>query len=928
MGFFDDIKQAFDNCKNMDGRNPPDKYNPTSNTTVLSYVKPCTMYNLDEDTLQPDISSLMFPNDRKNQLYGDSFTIPDYCSPNVAIFGTNFSTGYQTSFIDDYCKNVTRPSIQTSSPQDIIVKAYLPEAQPEWLSTKEATYVNQVVSNANIQSQIFSLANTGKISYSTISNPNASDISGEKPINVSNSPNQDIALAQAQSNADATNEIATGITDTGLASTVLATTVAASSFAAEASFAAELGPLALEVGAVVLAAGFITDIIKEDDCYYNDAKVPTKVGGFGCCRGQCAIRGKGGSCQRNIFGYKADVFQCCLQDFYCPTLNGKALSDGNNNAKSIDTQTLNLCYQQKGDRTYACDPHYRGMTQPFCKEMMFAFCTGQVPYASNQSSLLQAWVPGADPIDINGFEISTPCLNFLARLLVDTPGTCTWDDFVKNHSSIFKTDIRSENFLMAQNLLDQVLQTYLKTHGNPVQSINTDGYYENSQFIEWYFNFCQKYPILCQDALRDNFCSDYNLNDLADNPALANWCGCYLNKEEYKQYTQYDVDINCTPTCNRANTIPITNDITGVPEPCTQNVCIMDDIAIRLLNTESSGNISFTQACHSCGQNKISSIIDSQNITDTVQNSNNVSTSYVIIPPSDIQATVVIPQNVQYPGGTTSQLLQPRIGLRLVPYGVNYAPQQGPVSIIRLDTGQTGLANFTTTSTPAEGGNNFSITGFSQTPSIFLDDISGKANVPSGTLIVISQVLIPNENTFAYFQVVSNNSNSQLNIQSKQTIGSFVSQFNLGRDVNECRCVFHDTTISFVESRLKGANFSQNCGQTETNINGKTAPNSISLNNKFSVQDSISSSITSTQDFVEVINLDKTKFTITVLAVVTFMLVVMQYTLTQYPRSYGKIIMGTFLLIIVAIVFIYLWYSFEVNWGLDEDIWSTLQAAL
>lgn len=940
--------QGFDNCSDMDGRNPPDKNNPTSYKDLLNVIKPCTMHPIDEDTLQPDVTKLLIP-DPKNPLYGNSFTIPDYCAPNVAVYGTDFSTGYQITFIDTYCKNVTPASINNSSVQDIILKSYLPQTQPEWLSVKEASDVIGFIKKANIAPQIFSLANTGQINYTITSNAVASNISGEKPINVSDAANKDVAEAEKISQNNAKKDIAKselvgslgtigtvlGVGGFTIGSTILeaAATEVAVEAGAEATEAAADDPITVGIAAVVIAAGFITDVVKEDDCYYNDAKPPTKVGGSGCCRGQCAIRGKGGSCQRNIFGYKANVFQCCLQDYYCKVQNGNALKDNNGNVVTSknNTNALSSCYEVKDDgRTYACDPHYRGMTQPFCKEILFGYCTGQVPYAGNQSSLLQAWVPGADKIKVGNYEKSAPCLDFLARLLNDN-NFCTWEDFKDSVSDLNKTDIRSENLVTAQNMLDQLLQTYIKTHGNPVTAVNSDGYIESSAFINWYFNFCQSYPLLCQDALRNNFCADYTLNDLANNPQLTNWCGCYLNEKEYASYTQFDVDINCTPTCNRPNTIPLVNDINGTKQPCTQNVCIMDDIAIRLLNTESSGNISFTQACHSCGQNSVSQITDSNTKNLNINNSSDNYTSFKIAPASDLQAELIIPQITEYPANDQSLILSPKIGQAIVPLGDTYKPASGPVNILRLDTNVSGTASFNTSKIPQDGAaDEYYITGFAETPSIFINSKTKKSNIKSGTLIVITELLVSetvNKN-YTYFQVIGqSNTDNNISISSSQQIGSFVSQFNLGRNTNTCRCIFKDTSISLVESQLKGANFSQNCGQTETNVNGKTVPNSISLSNSITETNNIQSSISSTENFIESIKLDKTQFIVTILAVTAFIIVVMQYLLTRYPKKYGRIIQGSMLVLIVTIGLLYFYYSYSVNWGLENDILSTLSAA-
>lgn len=928
-----DIKQAFDNCSLMDGKPTPNKSNPTSDKLLFEYIKPCTMYQLDGN-LQPIMGSLMFPGDSENPYYGDTFTIPDYCAPNVAILNLDFSTGYQTTFIDDYCSNVTPAAVSNISPQEIIINAYLPQTQPEWLSVSQATIVTNTVTKANIANQIFSLVNSGNISYQITSNADASNNSGEKLTNNATSASQDLTNSIQAANQDQLNAekitIVEAVTETAAGIGVAA--------AVDIFAPAAVGP----IGLVVAAASIISDIFKEDDCFYNDAKIPTKVGGYGCCRGQCAIRGKSGQCKRNIFGYKADVFRCCLQDFYCYTNNGENLSveDGS----VLDPQILSRCYQDNSDisQKFTCDPHYRGMTQPFCKDILFGYCTGQVPFVNNQSSLLQAWVKDSDPIEVGddpetNFKVSAPCLNFLARLLTDTNGVCTWDQFVQQVPNIIKSDVISENLLLAQNMMDSLLQNYLKVHGNPTQAINTDGYYESSSFINWYFSFCQKYPLLCQDALKNNFCINHSLDDMADNPSLANWCGCYLPTVEYSRYTQYDVNINCTPTCNRANTIPLINDITGVPEPCTQNVCIMDDIAISLINTESAGDISFTQACHSCGQNSVDSIIDatSSNLSSHTSNNYTAYTSYDLIPPSASQINDIMPKFQHLYPWDSNILTSTLIGETVYHANQNYLPAGQTLQIMRTDTGATGSANFTTAKAApilllasASTTRVQFITGFDGIPDI-LKSANGDTDVPSGTLIIITT---PNclpyaHGVYIYFQVMGKTT-ADISISSSQQIGNYVSQFNLGRNTNTCSCIFHDTTISLVESQLKGANFSQNCGQSQTSVNGQTVPNSINISNTSSISNKITSSITSTQGFIEEINLDKTKFTTTVMGVIVFFIVIMQYLLTKHPKQYTYIMIGMLFLMFAAIGFIYLYYSFSVNWGLEMGLMDTLKATI
>lgn len=927
--YYDDAKQLVDNCGNMDNRPTPNKTNPTEDKNLIQYINPCTMYKLDEN-LQPDVSNLLFPNDPENVLYGDTFTIPSYCAPNVAIFNMNFSTGYQASFIDTYCKNIT-PGISGNSnlsPQDIVTSAYDTTAQPEWLSNTEANLINTTLNKVNITNQIFDLTNEQIIVNNYSANQLTSTVDSFNNTNnstYSTTAQQDVANATNTTLQNANQEVANSAASLTLDSLLTVGAVGTAEAVGATTLAVALAPLA--VGAAI--GGFITDIIKDDDCYYNDFKVPTKVGGYGCCRGQCAIRGKSGQCKRNIFGYKADVFRCCLQDYYCYVNNGNNLTDDDSN--NDNNQALYRCYQNNTDplKKHACDPHYRGMTQPYCKNILYAYCTGQVPFAGDQSSLLQAWVQSADPIELGddpntNFKISAPCLNFLARLLSETPGVCTWDDFTKTVPNIVKTDVISSNFLLAQNLMNSLLDNYLKTYGNPVIAVNSDGYFESSAFINWYFSFCQQYPILCQDALRNNFCVNYTLQDLANNPDLANWCGCYLPNSQYEQYTQYNVDINCTPTCNRANTIPLVNDITGHSEVCSQNVCIMDNIAVDLINTESNGNVSFTQACHSCGQNSVANVIDENSTGLSAYTNNDTYTSFNLQALTQYQINNQISNySVQYPRDETSN---PNVGYAVLASFQVYPPSSS-VPILCIANGLTASATFSIGSQPSGGGTQYFLTGLTNKPSNLFDS-NGNSIVASGSIVIITTPLPTGK--YIYFQVigVNPNNNGGVNISSSQTIGNYVSQFNLGRNTNTCQCIFHNTTISFVESKLQGANFAQNCGDTTTNLNGATVPNSIDLSNNISISNQISSSITSTQDFIEEVNLNKTEFIIGCLAVSSFILVLMQYFLTKYPLKYVRIIFTFLIFIGLGILAVYLYYSYTVNWGIAENWYDTVKAAI
>jgi hypothetical protein len=822
MGLFSDIKQAFGgNCNNIDGRYHPDKNNPNSNPELVDYTKPCSAYIIGEDgnptgVLVPDV-------DDTDPQYGNKFSAPDVCMPNVGgLIGEYTKSDTINGYIDSYCSNITPDGPATVPPQDFLEQSYLGNTEPEWLS------INQY----NIQ--------------------------------VSKTQTQ-TTKQQIQNESDFKK---------------------------------------------------IKDFT-ENDCYYNDLHPPTKVGGFGCCRGTCAIRGKSGSCVRNPLGYKASPFRCCLQDYNCAV-------DANLNLRPTDDSLLPLCYQNSSipKNKYACNPMFRGMTQPACKTTMFAFCTGQLPFVDNQSSLLQAWSLDSDPLIIGddpdnryNLTIQAPCLNFLARLLTTGAGVCNWDQFLKATSvaGILKTTINSSDLLLAQQMMSKLLDSFIATNGSPIGAVNKDAYIQSSSFVNWYFDFCKQYPLLCQDSLKNNLCIDYSLDDVANNPDIAKWCGCYLKNSEYTQYSQYNVGIECTPTCNQSGVIPIINSETGIPQVCTQNICIMDDIAIKLINSQ-SGDISFTQACHSCGQNTVDRIVDASSSTQTFNTASSNFTGYHILPITSLQKENLLSEghNIHPDQGGLVGYLE-----------VAVYPLNGNITIQNISNPNVGggTAVFTTRSDTIPGGNTgidaSYITGFTTLPGGF------KGNVNTNDVFKINLMV---DNQYFFFRIIgfSGSGNNNTSSTSSQSIGNYVSQFNLGKNVNTCNCIFHNTTVSLVDSSIKGANFNENCGSSNTTAGGNTVPNSVSLDNNLTEVNTIKSSIDSTQSFIQDIELDKSKFIITTMSSSMFILAVMQYFLSKKPMEYGRIIILACVAIVIAIGLIYLYYSFTVDWGAAENLISSL----
>jgi len=148
-----------------------------------------------------------------------------------------------------------------------------------------------------------------------------------------------------------------------------------------------------------------------------------------------------------------------------------------------------------------------------------------------------------------------------------------------------------------QQLMSLVFEKY-STNGFTIGATpGTAGY---NPFQEFLYQLCCTTPVICQQGLMES-CSIYSTQRLSYYPQVANWCGCYLPDHEYDPYVnRYQINKECTPTCNRNGSIPMVEG-DGSPYLCTQTVCLIDDIAVNLVSSDLSGDISINQLCGNCG---------------------------------------------------------------------------------------------------------------------------------------------------------------------------------------------------------------------------------------------------------------------------------------------------------------------------------------
>jgi hypothetical protein len=328
-------------------------------------------------------------------------------------------------------------------------------------------------------------------------------------------------------------------------------------------------------------------------CGYNDCH-PYQNAPIGCCSGCCTISGAGAICRRKQF--LGDPLQCCLNDYAC------------------NQDKPGLCFTD-ASKSHTCDPSQRDIAGAGCSQTIQSYCSGTLPTDDpNSTEWIRRWV------DINNNPVPNGCLYALRRYLFAQPGSPCLTGNPGTGCSPDTSPINAEGFPKAQALIAKVFEQYNKQGFSVGALPGTPGFNPFQDFL--YCNVCGRYPGLCQTGLK-SICQQYTAQRLTFNPPAANWCGCFLPDGEYAKYVnRYQISKECTPMCNRAGTIPVT-DGSGQAIPCKQQVCLIDDLTINLVNTTVGGAVNIGQVCASCqngssGSAQCNCIIENNTI-DAVQ---------------------------------------------------------------------------------------------------------------------------------------------------------------------------------------------------------------------------------------------------------------------------------------------------------------------
>jgi hypothetical protein len=108
------------------------------------------------------------------------------------------------------------------------------------------------------------------------------------------------------------------------------------------------------------------------------------------------------------------------------------------------------------------------------------------------------------------------------------------------------------------------------------------------------------YPAAANSYLNNTLCTRYSRSDALNNKGILTFCGCHL------PISQYDILENtgvstfvCDSLCSNTIAIPTVQTGSLTPNICNQPVCVINDVAITLINS-TTGPISINQVCNGC----------------------------------------------------------------------------------------------------------------------------------------------------------------------------------------------------------------------------------------------------------------------------------------------------------------------------------------
>jgi hypothetical protein len=323
---------------------------------------------------------------------------------------------------------------------------------------------------------------------------------------------------------------------------------------------------------------------------YNSSKKHTAAIEYAsACLGSPQTDGLTTDCQRIAYRGQAEV--CTFRDSVC-------------------VQSLDNLYENSL-RKRSCPPENRSLSSDGGREVIRKLCLTDSNWIANWTtnrSINRKPTEGSTSIgggDPTWTSPSNPiCVHALYRNIYgpESPFGCsgTVPSSINSNTQIYPD---ANGLIFGRKLMSEVFTQYIKQGGSLAAREDSSS---NIELNDTLWNICSTIPGVCSNSLKQ-VCNTVTTQDLTKSPDLQKWCGCYMPDYEYSKYTDlYQINKECTPSCNRKGIIPLVNE-TGINTlNCRQSTCVIDDVSIQLYKSSTGGDgtpITFSQVCGSCGAN-------------------------------------------------------------------------------------------------------------------------------------------------------------------------------------------------------------------------------------------------------------------------------------------------------------------------------------
>ena len=207
------------------------------------------------------------------------------------------------------------------------------------------------------------------------------------------------------------------------------------------------------------------------------------------------------------------------------------------------------------------------------------------------------------PNEFRGFS-ETACIGQMEIYCsndVEEPMTSKWVNVPGKDCNRFVSE-NTGNLIFYGPVIGAMVDRYLNQLGNPITSAQSDGQ-NHDPFIDRIVEICRDNPGACDDALLIK-CQNVQRENLSTNVNLANLCGCFMEDIEYAKFSSFGIERICDPVCTIGSGVKSHDTTTIDPAQflrCQQSICIIDDVTIEILANSVVGDVTFSQACGSCG---------------------------------------------------------------------------------------------------------------------------------------------------------------------------------------------------------------------------------------------------------------------------------------------------------------------------------------